>query len=189
MFNIGGGELLVIALIALIVLGPQRLPDAARTVGKVMGDLRRISSGFQQEIRDAFDASDAGTDSDTKDTPRRREATALATTVAETEARATDAVADTAEDADTAEPVDGAGDAGDEEVPAPEPQPSGPAGEPDASSTVAPAVAAALDEIVAPLPPARASASTPPPNDHGATAPAPADRGDDEGLDDHRAAS
>ena len=33
MFNVGGGEVLVIALIALIVLGPQRLPDAARQVG------------------------------------------------------------------------------------------------------------------------------------------------------------
>ncbi len=55
MFNIGGGEVLVIALIALIVLGPQRLPDAARQAGKVMGDLRRISSGFQSEIKTAFE--------------------------------------------------------------------------------------------------------------------------------------
>ena len=44
MFNIGGGELLVILLIALIVLGPQRLPDAARQIGKTMGDLRRLST-------------------------------------------------------------------------------------------------------------------------------------------------
>jgi Tat protein translocase TatB subunit len=55
MFNVGGGELLVIALIALIVLGPQRLPGAARQVGKTMGDLRRMSSGFQNELRTAFD--------------------------------------------------------------------------------------------------------------------------------------
>lgn len=59
MFNIGGGELIVIALIALIVLGPQRLPDAARQVGKTVGDLRRISSGFQRELRDAFEDVDA----------------------------------------------------------------------------------------------------------------------------------
>jgi Tat protein translocase TatB subunit len=56
-FNIGGGEFLVIGLIALIVLGPSRLPDAARQVGKVMGDLRRVSAGFQDEIRTAFDDS------------------------------------------------------------------------------------------------------------------------------------
>ncbi|MGH9085348.1 MAG: Sec-independent protein translocase protein TatB [Acidimicrobiales bacterium] len=60
MFNIGGGELIVIALIALIVLGPQRLPDAARQVGKTLGELRRISSGFQRELRDAFDDTDVG---------------------------------------------------------------------------------------------------------------------------------
>ena len=58
MFNIGGGEFLVIALIALVVLGPSRLPEAARTAGKVMADLRRISSGFQNEIKDAFDDAD-----------------------------------------------------------------------------------------------------------------------------------
>lgn len=60
MFNIGGGEFIVIALIALIVLGPQRLPDAARQVGKTVGELRRISSGFQRELRDAFDDTDGG---------------------------------------------------------------------------------------------------------------------------------
>ena len=54
MFNIGGGEFLVIALIALIVLGPQRLPEAARQVGKAMGELRRISSGFQNELKSAW---------------------------------------------------------------------------------------------------------------------------------------
>jgi sec-independent protein translocase protein TatB len=58
MFNIGGGEFLVIALIALIVLGPQRLPDAARQVGKVMGELRRMSSGFQSELKDALSDND-----------------------------------------------------------------------------------------------------------------------------------
>jgi sec-independent protein translocase protein TatB len=55
MFNIGGGEFLVIALIALIVLGPQRLPEAARQVGKFMGELRRVSSGFQNELKGALD--------------------------------------------------------------------------------------------------------------------------------------
>lgn len=45
-------------VIALIVLGPQRLPDAARQVGKVMGDLRRFSSGFQNEMKTAFTDAD-----------------------------------------------------------------------------------------------------------------------------------
>ena len=55
MLNVGGGEVLVIMLLALIVLGPQRLPEAARQVGKFMGELRRMSSGFQQELRSAMD--------------------------------------------------------------------------------------------------------------------------------------
>jgi sec-independent protein translocase protein TatB len=58
MFNIGGAELLAILVIALIVLGPQRLPDAARQVGKVMGDLRRLSTGFQDEMKQALDTAD-----------------------------------------------------------------------------------------------------------------------------------
>ena len=47
MFNVGAGEVLVILLIALIILGPDKLPDAARKVGNVMGELRRMSQGFQ----------------------------------------------------------------------------------------------------------------------------------------------
>lgn len=55
MFNVGAGELLVILLIALIVLGPDKLPDAARKMGNVMGELRRMSAGFQSEMRSAMD--------------------------------------------------------------------------------------------------------------------------------------
>jgi sec-independent protein translocase protein TatB len=53
-FNVGTPELLVILLVALIVLGPNKLPDAARQVGKFVGELRRMSSGFQDELRDAM---------------------------------------------------------------------------------------------------------------------------------------
>lgn len=63
MFNVGGGELLVIALLALIVLGPDKLPEAARKVGAVMAELRRMSAGFKQEVREVIDfsADDAAT--------------------------------------------------------------------------------------------------------------------------------
>jgi sec-independent protein translocase protein TatB len=60
MFNVGGGEVLVILLIALIVLGPDKLPNAARQAGKYLGDFRRMSSGFQRELRDASDHGDLG---------------------------------------------------------------------------------------------------------------------------------
>ena len=57
MFNVGGGEVIVILLIALIVLGPDKLPGAARQVGKYLNEFRRISSGFQDEIRSAMDVT------------------------------------------------------------------------------------------------------------------------------------
>ena len=54
MGSIGPAEILVVLVVALIVLGPNRLPDAARSVGKAMAELRRVSSGVQAEMRDAF---------------------------------------------------------------------------------------------------------------------------------------
>lgn len=58
MFNVGGGEIFVIILVALIVLGPQRLPGAMRQAGQFMGELRKMSSGFQQELKSAFDEAE-----------------------------------------------------------------------------------------------------------------------------------
>lgn len=54
MFNVGGGELLIILLVALVVLGPQKLPEAARQVGKIVGEFRRVSAGFQREMQTAM---------------------------------------------------------------------------------------------------------------------------------------
>jgi len=54
-FNIGGGELIAILIIALIVLGPDKLPDAVRRAGRLYGELRRMSSGFQAELREVLD--------------------------------------------------------------------------------------------------------------------------------------
>jgi len=54
-FNVTGGELLIILLVALVVLGPEKLPDAVRKAGRLYGELRRMSSGFQAELRDALD--------------------------------------------------------------------------------------------------------------------------------------
>lgn len=54
MGSIGPAEILVVLVVALIVLGPNRLPDAARSVGKAMSELRRVTSGVQAEVREAF---------------------------------------------------------------------------------------------------------------------------------------
>lgn len=55
MLNIGPAELVVVLVVALIVLGPTRLPDAARSVGRAVGELRRATAGLQAEMRDAFE--------------------------------------------------------------------------------------------------------------------------------------
>ena len=60
MGSIGGAEILVILVVALLVLGPNRLPEAARQVGRVMAEMRRISAGFQAEMRDALQTPVAG---------------------------------------------------------------------------------------------------------------------------------
>ncbi len=50
MFGIGSTELLVILVVALVVLGPKSLPGIAKTVGKVMGEFRRVSTEFQRTM-------------------------------------------------------------------------------------------------------------------------------------------
>lgn len=57
MGNLGGLELLVIMVVALIVLGPQKLPEATRKVGKFLGEVKRVSESFQEEMRHAAEDS------------------------------------------------------------------------------------------------------------------------------------
>lgn len=58
MFGIGLPELLLILVLGLLVLGPQRLPEVARTVGRLYGQLRRASEEFQRTIRLDLEALD-----------------------------------------------------------------------------------------------------------------------------------
>ena len=55
MFNIGGGEVLVILVVALIFLGPSKLPEIARTLGKTTQTIRRVSESFRSELSSAVD--------------------------------------------------------------------------------------------------------------------------------------
>ena len=55
MLNIGTGEIIVIALLALIVLGPDKLPQAARQVGHYTAEARKIADGFRHEMQSAID--------------------------------------------------------------------------------------------------------------------------------------
>jgi len=50
MFDVGFSELLVIAVVALIVIGPERLPRVARTAGHLLGRLQRYVSDVKSDI-------------------------------------------------------------------------------------------------------------------------------------------
>lgn len=55
MFNLQGSELVIILLLALVVLGPEKLPEAMRKMGQFYAELKKMSHGFQQEFRNATD--------------------------------------------------------------------------------------------------------------------------------------
>jgi sec-independent protein translocase protein TatB len=50
MFNLGFSELLLLGLIALIFIGPNQLPEVARTVGRLLNEWKRATSDFQSTI-------------------------------------------------------------------------------------------------------------------------------------------
>ena len=58
MFDIGFSELLLFGVIALIVLGPEKLPQAARTAGQWYAKIRRIVSTLQSEIEAELDLAE-----------------------------------------------------------------------------------------------------------------------------------
>jgi len=50
--NISSTEILIVLVVALIVLGPQRLPDAMKTAGKAYREFRKVSGTVQREINE-----------------------------------------------------------------------------------------------------------------------------------------
>jgi sec-independent protein translocase protein TatB len=54
-FNLQGSEVIVILLLALVVLGPEKLPDAIRKFSRTYGELKKMGSGFSSEFKSAID--------------------------------------------------------------------------------------------------------------------------------------
>lgn len=74
MFGIGVPELMVILVVALIVLGPKRLPDVARALGRGLAEFRRASSDLTEELRNA----QSMVEEDTREATRRHTKTQTA---------------------------------------------------------------------------------------------------------------
>ena len=55
MFNLQGSEIIVILLLALVVLGPEKLPEAVRKFTQTYAELKKMSTGFQSELKSALD--------------------------------------------------------------------------------------------------------------------------------------
>ncbi len=52
--NFGTWEVILILFVALMVFGPGKLPEVAKTIGKTMGEIKKYTSGVQKEFQDAI---------------------------------------------------------------------------------------------------------------------------------------
>lgn len=57
--SLGPTEVIVVLVVALLVLGPDKLPHAARTLGKYLGEFRKFSSAVQSQVDEALKMADA----------------------------------------------------------------------------------------------------------------------------------
>lgn len=54
MFNIGIPELIVIFIVALLVVGPKKLPDLAKSLGKAIGEFRRATEDVTESLKETL---------------------------------------------------------------------------------------------------------------------------------------
>lgn len=54
MFGIGWQELIIIAVVALLIVGPKKLPDLAKSLGKGFSEFKKATEGVTDEIKDTL---------------------------------------------------------------------------------------------------------------------------------------
>ncbi len=106
MFGIGSTELLVILVVALIVLGPKSLASISRTLGKAMGEFRRVSTDFQRTLNAEVEQEEQ--EKRKKEAEKAAAEAAKAPTADASSDTATPGPSDTVGAADTAAPVSAA---------------------------------------------------------------------------------
>lgn len=113
--SIGMTELIVIMVVALVVIGPKRLPDLARTLGKALGDFKRATSDFQNSFSMEDDYDLDVLDEETKEKDKKADGEDPSEDDADDEDHAEEgeAAEQTAEQdqTETDEPAPGAGEA------------------------------------------------------------------------------
>ena len=67
MFGIGIQELIIIAIIALLIVGPKKLPDLAKTLGKSFSELRKAADGITDDLKQTLQNDEKQKDDGLKD--------------------------------------------------------------------------------------------------------------------------
>jgi sec-independent protein translocase protein TatA len=67
--SLGPAEILVVLVIALLVFGPNKMPDIARQVGKGFREFRRVQQHLKSELRDVVSEFDSPTDASVQQQP------------------------------------------------------------------------------------------------------------------------
>ncbi|MCC6276918.1 MAG: twin-arginine translocase subunit TatB [Oligoflexia bacterium] len=74
MFNLGFSEVLILAAIALIFIGPKELPQIAKVIGRMLGEFRRalsdVSQSMDQQVQTPPKLKEQGTQSNGDDTAK-----------------------------------------------------------------------------------------------------------------------
>jgi len=61
-FGIGWQELIIIAIIALVIVGPKKLPDLAKTIGKGFSEFRKAADGVTDDLKQTMQSDDTPKD-------------------------------------------------------------------------------------------------------------------------------
>jgi Tat protein translocase TatB subunit len=67
MFGIGMQELIIIAVIALIIVGPKKLPDLAKTLGKGFSEFKKATEGITDDLKETMKEDKKQDDDGVKD--------------------------------------------------------------------------------------------------------------------------
>jgi sec-independent protein translocase protein TatB len=131
MFDIAFSELLIIGVVALVVIGPERLPRVARTAGHLFGRLQRYVTTVKSDISREMELAELGRMKNEFESAARTFQSEVESGAAQTERDLREA-ADSLERGMTSDPM--------------EPQPSEPAGPADSAGSASPQLELGIEE-------------------------------------------